>query len=248
MRGGPDRSNECPYAVLGVEPSASNSEIRRAYRRLAIAYHPDKNPRGREEFERISRAYEVIGDEDRRRAHDRGRRFDVDNDDASRDRHGDGGGGFRFDSDPFFAHHRFRDPFEIFREVFGDDFGDGRTGGIDPFREAGGVFGRRRSMFEDPFENDSFFGGRSAMSFGGSFGGMMGPTSTSQWSRSTTTTMTRGADGVTKTVSRTVRTMPDGSVVQSENITYGDDSSRHGPSIGGREGNARLLERGDRWR
>ena len=71
----------------------------------------------------------------------------------------------------------------LFREVFGDDFGDGRTGGIDPFREAGGVFGRRRSMFEDPFENDSFFGGRSAMAFGGSFGGMMGPTSSSQWSR-----------------------------------------------------------------
>jgi len=63
------------YAVLGLEPSASDDEIRRTYKRLALEAHPDKNPERREWAEARIReliaAYEVLADPDRRHALDR---------------------------------------------------------------------------------------------------------------------------------------------------------------------------------
>ncbi|XP_022691201.1 arf-GAP with Rho-GAP domain, ANK repeat and PH domain-containing protein 1-like [Varroa jacobsoni] len=62
------------YALLGVEPNASGDEIRKAYRRLALKWHPDKNPACKQEAERqfrlISGAYEVLTDSKRRRDYD----------------------------------------------------------------------------------------------------------------------------------------------------------------------------------
>ena len=49
--GGPPRGDACFYAVLGVEATASEQDIRRAYRSLSLRYHPDKNPDDREEAE-----------------------------------------------------------------------------------------------------------------------------------------------------------------------------------------------------
>ena len=65
------------YAILGVERDASSSEIRKAYRALALKWHPDKHPpEGRGEAERrfvqISAAYEVLSDVQQRSAYDRG--------------------------------------------------------------------------------------------------------------------------------------------------------------------------------
>ncbi len=64
-----------PYAVLGVAPTASDSEIRSAFRALAKKFHPDRNPddkRSEERFKEISAAFDIVGDPDRRKKFDRG--------------------------------------------------------------------------------------------------------------------------------------------------------------------------------
>ncbi|XP_020087008.1 dnaJ protein P58IPK homolog B [Ananas comosus] len=79
------------YKILGVSKTASIAEIKRAYKKLALQWHPDKNVDNREEaeakFREIAAAYEVLGDEDKRVRYDRGE--DLDNMDT-----GMGGGGF----------------------------------------------------------------------------------------------------------------------------------------------------------
>ena len=69
MARGPDY-----YKVLGVDKKASQDEIKKAYRKLARKYHPDTNEdAGAEErFKEISEAYDVLGDEDKRKRYDRG--------------------------------------------------------------------------------------------------------------------------------------------------------------------------------
>ena len=245
MRGREPSSSTCFYEILGVDASATPEEIRRAYRRLAVRYHPDKNPNGREMFEQISRAYETLSDEELRAAYD-GRRVGGRGSSDARGRD--------FDENFFRDRARFRDPFEMFRDVFGDDFAFPSAfggSGIDPFRGAGGVFGRRRSFFDD----DDFFGGGSSfgggLSFGGGFGGGGfggGASHATTWSSSTTTTTTISSDGtrVTRTVSR--RVLPDGTVVESQNVSQ-DESGRAGNShsLADGGGGSRFLDHHHRW-
>jgi DnaJ-class molecular chaperone len=64
-----------PYEILGVQRSASEAEIKSAYRRLAKHYHPDRNkddPKAKERFAEASSAYEIVGDKMRREQYDRG--------------------------------------------------------------------------------------------------------------------------------------------------------------------------------
>lgn len=71
MRGAPTRD---PYQVLGVSRQASASEIKAAYRRLALTYHPDRNPgdaAAEEKFKEVSVAYAVLSDESKRTNFDR---------------------------------------------------------------------------------------------------------------------------------------------------------------------------------
>ena len=82
------------YETLGVSRSASDEEIKRAYRRLALKHHPDKNDGNRERFQEIQQAYETLSDANKRREYDNpGTPVNMDN------------FGFPFGFDNFFGHH-----------------------------------------------------------------------------------------------------------------------------------------------
>ena len=58
------------YDILGVTESASSSEIKNAYRRLSMEYHPDRPNGDEEKFKKIGEAYETLGDSEKRRMYD----------------------------------------------------------------------------------------------------------------------------------------------------------------------------------
>ena len=62
------------YEILGVKKSASDKEIKSAYRKLARKYHPDVNKGSTDRFKEINEAYEIIGDESKRKEYDSLRR------------------------------------------------------------------------------------------------------------------------------------------------------------------------------
>jgi molecular chaperone DnaJ len=107
------------YEVLGVTRSASDQEIKSAYRKLALQYHPDRNPNSdaEEKFKEASEAYAVLGDGEKRAAYDRFGHAGV----------GAASGGMGFDPSIF----------SDFTDIFGDIFGLGEI--------FGGGGGRRRT-------------------------------------------------------------------------------------------------------
>ena len=99
------------YEILGVSRDATQSEIKRAYRRLAREYHPDVNSgseEAQEKFKKISEAYAVLSDKDKRRQYDSGGSVEFDTGFGR----GAGGGATMFE--------------ELFREAFGFGFQGGR--------------------------------------------------------------------------------------------------------------------------
>ncbi|MBV1884509.1 MAG: molecular chaperone DnaJ [Pseudomonadales bacterium] len=101
------------YEVLGAAKDATPAEMKKAYRRLAMKYHPDRNPDDKEaeaKFKEVKEAYEVLTDENKRAAYDRYGHAGVD---QSAGGGGAGAGNFS----------------DIFGDVFGDIFGGGGGGG-----------------------------------------------------------------------------------------------------------------------
>lgn len=60
------------YEILGVSKDASQEDIKKAYKKLAFQYHPDRNPEGADKFKDIASAYDTLGDENKRRDYDNG--------------------------------------------------------------------------------------------------------------------------------------------------------------------------------
>ena len=105
------------YKVLGVDKSASQDEIKSAYRKLAKQYHPDLHPgdeAAAEKFKEINEAYSVVGDADKRAKYDRG---EMD------DQFGGGSGFNPFGGQGGFSASGFDDLFNMFTGGFG--FGGG---------------------------------------------------------------------------------------------------------------------------
>lgn len=148
-----------PYQELGVARSASADEIRRAFRKLAKQYHPDANPGDKaaeERFKRISAAFDVVGDAEKRKKFDAGE-IDADGRETMRGFAGGGpfgqtGGGFRGGGD-----FENIDLSEILGEMFG---ARGRAGGFGGPQRGGDV----RARLEIDLE-EAIAGGKKRISF-----------------------------------------------------------------------------------
>ncbi|KAJ8010215.1 hypothetical protein DPEC_G00072690 [Dallia pectoralis] len=127
------------YQILGVQKTASAEDLKKAYRKLALKWHPDKNPDNKEDAERrfkeLAEAYEVLSDANKRNTYDRYGKDGLTGNASG----GAGGGGGHFHNNDHFGGFTFRNPDDVFREFFG---------GKDPFADF---------FADDPFED--FFGG-----------------------------------------------------------------------------------------
>jgi len=234
-----------PYNVLSVPRNATASQIKSAYRKLALKYHPDRQSTPEEKercsrvFVKIGNAYEILADRERRAEYDRfgtvGSASGQSQTNHPSNFGGFGGfGGFNdmFANDPFFggksrsrsAGFAFTDPFELFREAFGDihgGFSNGKENDImDPF--SGGM----NSMMNHMMHNMGSSGGdmQSFSSFSSSTSTGMGG------ARESISTRTEIVNGQRRTVTERMLQRPDGSVERHVETSDGQEllQDKHG--------------------
>lgn len=226
-----------PYHVLSVPRNATASQIKSAYRKLALKYHPDRQSTPEEKercskvFVRIGNAYEILADRERRAEYDRFGTIGSASG-KSQPNHpskfgGFGGfGGFDgiFANDPFFsgksrsrsAGFAFTDPFELFREAFGDMHGGSSQGEendfMDPF--SGGMNSMMNHMMHNMGSSD---GMQSFSSFSSSTSTGMGG------ARESISTRTEIVNGKQRTVTERTLQRPDGSVERHVETSDGQE-------------------------
>jgi len=242
------------YEILGISETASDSEIKKAYRREALHWHPDKNQdrleEANERFKLISEAYEVLKDPEQRAIYNKY------GDEGFKERTSGAGGDY---GNAGFHTFHFSNPEDIFREFFGGQ--DPFAAFFDPFGGSGNRRGSNTRRSNNPFggmfgnsffDDDDFFGGGmggnsgfssfSSTSFGGpgtstfssfsssSFGGGMGGGNFVSTSQKTTivngkkTIIKETRDGQGNTTVEKTTIEPDGRRTQ-ETIVNGKQQS-----------------------
>jgi molecular chaperone DnaJ len=137
------------YEILGVQKGTPKDEIKKAYRKLAMQFHPDKNPGNKEaeaKFKEASEAAEVLLDEEKKARYDQFGHAGV---------NGQGGGGFGGGG---FQGGDFGDFGDIFGDIFGDMLGGGRRGGARGGRRSQGRPGDDLQMAVDIDFSEAAFG------------------------------------------------------------------------------------------
>ena len=129
-------TNRDYYEILGVSKTATEDDIKKSYRKLAMQYHPDKNdaPDAEEKFKEISEAYAILSDAEKRSAYDRFGHAGINN---------------RYSQEDIFKNADFSDFGDIFGDIFVNFFGGGRARG--PQRGADLQYDLRFS-FEEAFK------------------------------------------------------------------------------------------------
>ena len=118
------------YDILGLSKTASEEEIKKAYRKKALQFHPDKSKdeNSEEKFKEVGEAYEILSDSEKRSAYDRHRSVNA-----------------RLHASTFRA---TRDPFDLFQTFFG---------GKDPFADIfASVFAQHEEFCQKPSQNSKF--------------------------------------------------------------------------------------------
>lgn len=164
------------YKTLGLSKGASEDELKKAYRKMALKYHPDKNksPGAEEKFKEIAEAYEVLSDPKKREIFDKYGEEGLKGGVPGGGSGGTPGGGFSQAGGPGTFHYTYSgDPHETFRMFFGDEnpfggiFGMGGGGGpragVYQFGGSGGD--DHMDVDDDPFAH--FGRGGPSTSFGG---------------------------------------------------------------------------------
>jgi len=183
------------YSILELESTATEKDIKKSYKRLALKWHPDKNASNIEaadKFKEICQAYEILSDPEKRRLYDsRGAQASTFNNPSYQD-------AFMRGHDPFTGFH-FHSPEQVFASFFG---------GRDPFAD---VFGGRPFMSQmrpfggtmsgDPFDDPFFTSPMGMRGMSSPFGG----SSYSSISTSSSSSMMPGGNMQSKSVSRTTR-------------------------------------------
>ncbi|BGP49188.1 Chaperone protein dnaJ [Rhodotorula kratochvilovae] len=152
------------YEILELEKTCSDGQVKKAYRKLALSLHPDKNlaPGAEEAFKMVSKAFQVLSDSNKRAIFDQ-----TGGDPDSRGGGGGGGGGGGFARQSGFSGAQFGgadevSPEDLFRAFFGGGMGGGGFGGGGPFQTFGGggsPFGGSSFQFYGPGGTRMHMGG-----------------------------------------------------------------------------------------